>query len=144
MDLSGLDLDIGNNDFFGNLDVVGLEGGKAKTQSIPSVSITPTDTTQKLSSISKQAMEALEKDDILPLPENFEAYFEKTLSQEQDENVREKIRAMVESANHDSRLIALEKTFNDNFTTLKSVLEQLLTLCKQLSSMERKMPLRCC
>ncbi len=136
MDLSGLDLDIGNNDFFGNLDVVGLEGGKAKTQSIPSVSITPTDTTQKLSSISKQAMEALEKDDILPLPENFEAYFEKTLSQEQDENVREKIRAMVESANHDSRLIALEKTFNDNFTTLKSVLEQLLTLCKQLSSME--------
>ena len=44
MDLSGLDLDIGNNDFFGNLDVVGLEGGKAKTQPIPSVSITPTDT----------------------------------------------------------------------------------------------------
>ncbi len=67
---------------------------------------------------------------------NFEAYFEKTLSQEQDESVREKIKAMVESAHHDSRLIALEKTFNDNFITLKSVLEQLLILCKHLSSME--------
>lgn len=134
MDLSGLDLDIGNNDFFGSLDVVELEDGKTSFQ--PSAPITPTDTTQKLNSISKQAMEALEKDDILPLPENFEAYFAKTLSQEQDENVREKIKAMVESANHDSRLIALEKTFNDNFITLKSVLEQLLILCKQLSSME--------
>ena len=136
MDLSGLDLDIGNNDFFGSLDVVGLEGGKTKTQPIPSTPITCTDTTQKLSSISKQAMEALEKDDILPLPENFEAYFEKTLSQEQDESVREKIKAMVDIAHHDSRLIALEKTFNDNFITLKSVLEQLLILCKHLSSME--------
>ena len=134
MDLSGLDLDIGNNDFFGSLDVVELEDGKTSFQ--PSAPITPTDTTQKLNSISKQAMEALEKDDILPLPENFEAYFAKTLSQEQDENVREKIKAMVESANHDSRLITLEKTFNDNFITLKSVLEQLLILCKQLSSME--------
>lgn len=134
MNLSGLDLDIGNNDFFGSLDVVELEDGKTSFQ--PSAPITPTDTTQKLNSISKQAMEALEKDDILPLPENFEAYFAKTLSQEQDENVREKIKAMVESANHDSRLIALEKTFNDNFITLKSVLEQLLILCKQLSSME--------
>nr|WP_317403785.1 diguanylate cyclase [uncultured Helicobacter sp.] len=134
MDLSGLDLDIGNNDFFGSLDVVELEDGKTSFQ--PSAPITPTDATQKLNSISKQAMEALEKDDILPLPENFEAYFAKTLSQEQDENVREKIKAMVESANHDSRLIALEKTFNDNFITLKSVLEQLLILCKQLSSME--------
>lgn len=134
MDLSGLDLDIGNNDFFGSLDVVELEDGKTSFQ--PSAPITPTDTTQKLNSISKQAMEALEKDDILPLPENFEAYFAKTLSQEQDEDVREKIKAMVESANHDSRLIALEKTFNDNFITLKSVLEQLLILCKQLSSME--------
>lgn len=134
MDLNGLDLDIGNNDFFGSLDVVESEDGKTSFQ--PSTPTTPTDTTQKLNSISKQAMEALEKDDILPLPENFEAYFAKTLSQEQDENVREKIKAMVESANHDSRLIALEKTFNDNFATLKSVLEQLLILCKQLSSME--------
>lgn len=80
MDLSGLDLDIGNNDFFGNLDVVGLEGGKAKTQSIPSVSITPTDTTQKLSSISKQTMEALEKDDILPLPETLKLILKNTLT----------------------------------------------------------------
>lgn len=136
MDLSGLDLDLGNNDFFGNLDVVGLEGGSKPTPSLESTPPPTTNTTQKLNSISKQAMEALERDSILPLPENFEAYFEKTLSQEQDEDVREKIKAMVESANHDSRLIALEKTFNDNFATLKAVLEHLLTLCKQMSAME--------
>lgn len=137
MDLSGLDLDLGNNDFFGNLDVAGLESGDKKQDKPASKAETPsTDTTQKLNSISKQAMEALEKDAILPLPENFEAYFEKTLSQEQDEHMREKIKAMVESANHDSRLIALEKTFNDNFAMLKSVLEHLLILCKQLSAME--------
>ena len=81
-------------------------------------------------------LEALEKDAILPLPENFEAYFEKTLSQEQDEDIREKIRAMIESSNHDSRLIALEKIFNDNFATLKNVLEHLLVLCKHMSAME--------
>lgn len=136
MDLSGLDLDLGNNDFFGNLDVVGLEGDSRSAMQTASTPPPKTNTTQKLNSISKQAMEALERDAILPLPENFEAYFEKTLSQEQDEGVREKIKAMVESANHDSRLIELEKTFNDNFTALRSVLEHLLTLCKQMSAME--------
>lgn len=133
MDISELDLDLGNNDFFGNLNAIGLEGEPLKTKKD-----TPTqkDTTQKLSSISKQAMEALEKDDILPLPENFEAYFEKTLLQEQDEHMREKIKAVVESTNRDARLIELEKTFNDNFSTLKNILEQLLILCKQMSAME--------
>ncbi len=134
MNLDELDLD-GNNDFFGNLDDVGLEGVKNKKPKKANTA-KRTDTTKKLNSISKQAMKALEKDAILPLPENFEAYFEKTLSQEQDEEVRERIKAMVESANHDSRLIALEKTFNENFTTLKSVLEHLLTLCKYMSAME--------
>lgn len=133
MDISELDLDLGSNDFFGNLNAIGLEGEPLKTKKD-----TPTqkDTTQKLSSISKQAMEALEKDDILPLPENFEAYFEKTLLQEQDEHMREKIKAVVESTNRDARLIELEKTFNDNFSTLKNILEQLLILCKQMSAME--------
>ncbi|TLE01026.1 diguanylate cyclase domain-containing protein [Helicobacter japonicus] len=139
MDLDDLNLDdIGNNDFFGNLDEAGLEEGKRnkKTQKV-----TPTlgasEAAQKLNSISKQTLQALEKDAILPLPENFEAYFEKTLSQEEDERVREKIKAIVESANHDSRLIALEKVFNDNFATLKTILEHLLTLCKRMSAMER-------
>ena len=136
MNLDELDLD-GNNDFFGNLDDVGLEGVKNKKPKKANTA-KRTDTTKKLNSISKQAMKALEKDAILPLPENFEAYFEKTLSQEQDEEVRERIKAMVESANHDSRLIALEKTFNENFTTLKSVLEHLLTLCKYMSAMENR------
>ena len=43
---------------------------------------------------------------------------------------------MIESSNHDSRLIALEKIFNDNFATLKNVLEHLLVLCKHMSAME--------
>ncbi len=136
MDLDDLNLDdIGNNDFFGNLDDAGLEEKKKKKLQ-KEVAPAPTETTQKLSSISKQALEALEKDDILPLPENFEAYFEKTLSQEQDEDVREKIKAIVESSHHDTRLIALEKVFNDNFATLRTILEHLLTLCKQMSVME--------
>lgn len=133
MDISELDLDLGSNDFFGNLNAIGLEGEPLKSKKDAP---TQKDTTEKLSSISKQAMEALEKDDILPLPENFEAYFEKTLLQEQDEHMREKIKAVVESTNRDSRLIELEKTFNDNFSTLKNILEQLLILCKQMSAME--------
>lgn len=139
MDLDDLDLDdLGNNDFFGNLDKSGLEETpkKKKDQKAPPPPTTSTETTQKLSSISKQALQALEKDDILPLPENFEAYFEKTLLQEQDEAVREKIKGIVESAHHDSRLIELEKVFNDNFVTLRNILEHLLTLCKQMSAME--------
>lgn len=138
MDLSGLDLDIGNNDFFGNLDDTGLEAERNKPKKQESVKkvANADETTQKISSISKQTLAALEKDAILPLPENFEAYFEKTLSQEEDEDMREKIKTIVESANHDSRLIALEKVFNDNFATLKNVLEQLLTLCKHMSAME--------
>ncbi len=137
MDLNGLDLDIGNNDFFGGLDDTELgimKKGQQKQGGNAPVNLA--ETTQKLTSISKQALEALEKDAILPLPENFEAYFEKTLSQEQDEDIREKIRAMIESSNHDSRLIALEKIFNDNFATLKNVLEHLLVLCKHMSAME--------
>lgn len=133
MDINELDLDLGSNDFFGNLNAIGLEGEPLKAKKDAP---TQKDTTQKLSSISKQAMEALEKDDILPLPENFEAYFEKTLLQEQDEHMREKIKAVVESTNRDARLIELEKTFNDNFSTLKNILEQLLILCKQMSAME--------
>lgn len=133
MDISELDLDLGSNDFFGNLNAIGLEGEPPKAKKDAP---TQKDTTQKLSSISKQAMEALEKDDILPLPENFEAYFEKTLLQEQDEHMREKIKAVVESTNRDARLIELEKTFNDNFSTFKNILEQLLILCKQMSAME--------
>lgn len=132
MDFGDLDLDIGNNDFFGNLE--STEGSNKKQSTTASQNAT--DTTQKLSSISKQALQALEKDDILPLPENFEAYFEKTLLQEQDEGIREKIKAMVDSAHNDTRLIALEKAFNDNFATLRNILEHLLTLCKQMSAME--------
>ena len=97
MDLDDLNLDdIGNNDFFGNLDEAGLEEGKRnkKTQKV-----TPTlgasEAAQKLNSISKQTLQALEKDAILPLPENFEAYFEKTLSQEEDERVRELSRVLI-------------------------------------------------
>lgn len=138
MDINELDLDLGNNDFFGNLEEVGLEGEKKKS-SKKQEKATPapkTDTTEKLNSISKQVMQDLEKDAILPLPENFEAYFEKTLSQEQDEDVKEKIRAIVESTNHDDRIFELEKIFNDNFVLLKQVLEHLLTLCKTMSAME--------
>ncbi len=138
MDLNELDLDLGNNDFFGNLEEVGLEGErkKASKKQETAAPAPKTDTTEKLNSISKQVMQDLEKDAILPLPENFEAYFEKTLSQEQDENVKEKIRAIVESTNHDDRIFELEKIFNDNFVLLKQVLEHLLTLCKTMSAME--------
>ncbi|MCH5313078.1 MAG: diguanylate cyclase [Helicobacter sp.] len=129
--------DVGNNNFFGNLDDAGLEENLDKQpQKVAPPPAVPAEITQKLRSIYKQALQALEKDDVLPLPENFEAYFEKTLLQEQDEKVREKIEDIVESAHHDSRLIELEKVFNDNFTTLRDILERLLTLCKQMSAME--------
>lgn len=133
MDLSGLDLDLGNNDFFGELDDKGLESRKksAKTRSTSGGSAT-----QKLNSISEKAMQALKQDDILPLPENFEEYFQKALSQEEDEHIREKIKALLEHGNRDTRVAELEHTFNNNFAMLKTILEQVLTLCKQMVAME--------
>ncbi len=63
MDLNGLDLDIGNNDFFGGLDDTELgimKKGQQKQGGNAPVNLA--ETTQKLTSISKQALEALEKD----------------------------------------------------------------------------------
>lgn len=136
MDLDNLDLNVGNNDFFGKLGNSGLEASKKSKNKPKTAPLNAAEITKKLGSISKQALKALEKDDILPLPENFEAYFQKTLLQEKDDDMREKIEATVNSANHDSRLIDLEKVFNDSFSTLKEVLEDLLALCVQMSAME--------
>lgn len=135
MDFGDLDLDLGNNDFFGNLNKKGLEKQNTKAAA-KKASPSSTDTTQTLNNISKQVMKALEEEQILPLPENFEAFFEKTLSQEKDESVRTKIKNIVQSSDKSTRLIALEKTFNENFSITKSVLEHLLSLCKDLSAME--------
>lgn len=124
-----------NNDFFGSL---GLELESDSPSVSESMDTTGSITKEKLSEISRKTIQMLDDENIFPFPENFESIFERNLNQEQNEDVKNKIRNVLESRNYDTNVIALETTINGSFASLKSIFEQVGVICKRLEGFESK------
>lgn len=125
-----------NNDFFGSL---GLElESDSPAFSGESIDTTDSIAKEKLNEISKKTIQMLDDENIFPFPENFESIFERNLNQEQNEDVKTKIRNVLESRHHDANIIALETTINGSFASLKNIFEQVGAVCKRLESFESK------
>lgn len=127
-----------NNDFFGSLGLE-LESDVSSGYVDESADTTENITKEKLSEISRKTFQMLDDEHIFPFPENFESIFERNLNEEQNEDVRNKIRNVLESRHNNANVIALETAINKSFTNLKSIFEQVGVLCKQLESFEVKM-----
>lgn len=127
-----------NNDFFGSLGLE-LESDVSSGYVDESADTTDNITKEKLSEISRKTFQMLDDEHIFPFPENFESIFERNLNEEQNEDVRNKIRNVLESRHNNANVIALETAINKSFTNLKSIFEQVGVLCKQLESFEVKM-----
>lgn len=126
-----------NNDFFGSLGLE-LESDASSGYTDESVDDTDSITKEKLSEISKKTFQMLDDERIFPFPENFESIFERNLNEEQNEDVKNKIRNVLESRHNNANVIALETAINKSFTNLKSIFEQVGILCKQLENFETK------
>ena len=124
-----------NNDFFGSL---GLELESDSSFSSESADSTESIAKEKLSEISKKTIQMLDDENIFPFPENFESIFERNLNQEQNEDVKNKIRNVLESRHHNANIIALETTINSSFASLKNIFEQVGALFKRLEGLESK------
>lgn len=125
-----------NNDFFGSL---GLElEGDSPGASQEGMDTTDSIAKEKLSEISRKTIQMLDDENIFPFPENFESIFERNLNNEQNEDVKNKIRNVLESRNYDNNVIALETTINGSFASLKNIFEQVGAVCKRLEGFESK------
>ncbi len=133
-DISDLDLGMPEAPSFDGLDVpdLGLPDTPAP-DAMPLAS--PESNLEKLSS---EAVSALIKDGVPPIPTNFQLYFDRML-EDLPEEVQNEIQAMMEleDSNNDEQAIALEQKIKGAFRSIKQLLQISSNLYKNMTLMSR-------
>ncbi len=91
-----------------------------------------------LEKLASEAVSALIKDGVPPLPNNFQLYFDRLL-EEQPEEVQKEIQSMMEleDNNSDEQQIALEQKIKNAFRSIKQLLQISSNLYKNMTLMSR-------